>query len=503
MTYTVSRVLEHPSLAAARPVLRAGRAGAGRRVRWIHSSEVLEIAPLLRGGELLLTGGHQLGRAVESEQRRYVRELAERQVAAVAIETGPALPRLSDALLEEADAAGFPVVELRSVVPFVSVAEAINAELVNESVTRLRLGGELAHALARILADGGGLQALVEELQTQVGCPVALLDGAGVRLASAGLEAGDPAAGAEVSTRITLRGAHAATLTFHSDRGDDQEWLAVAGDRASEALGLALLRTRPPSPRDLAASELVRLASAGAAPERLRRLGEAVGLRAGDPVVAMVAQGSLPGRAGLAGLDGVVRRHGELALDAAESQSAMVLSLSDRRRAPGSRAGLLADLADWASDLDGVVVAVGPVMPRLTDASASMRTALLALQRRPAYGAAVVVDTTETMLADLWSGEERRTEVETFVRAQLGMVLALGRREAATLLETLDAYFESGCQKTRTARVLHLQRQSLYARLERAFAAVGGDPTGTPRALALHLALRLRHGRHLTVDART
>ena len=39
------------------------RAGAaGRQVRWVHSTEVYEVAPLLRGGELLLTTGAGPGR---------------------------------------------------------------------------------------------------------------------------------------------------------------------------------------------------------------------------------------------------------------------------------------------------------------------------------------------------------------------------------------------------------------------------------------------------------
>ncbi|MEV0597841.1 helix-turn-helix domain-containing protein [Streptomyces sp. NPDC050315] len=57
----------------------------------------------------------------------------------------------------------------------------------------------------------------------------------------------------------------------------------------------------------------------------------------------------------------------------------------------------------------------------------------------------------------------------------------------------MGTYFETGFGKTRTAELLHLQRQSLYARLRRAFTLLGGDPTGTPRALAIHLALRLHH----------
>ncbi|MFB7222760.1 helix-turn-helix domain-containing protein [Streptomyces sp. NPDC056227] len=79
---------------------------------------------------------------------------------------------------------------------------------------------------------------------------------------------------------------------------------------------------------------------------------------------------------------------------------------------------------------------------------------------------------------------------------QLGLLLTPRHEERELLLTTLETYFESGFNKTRTATELHLQRQSLYARLQRAFDLLGGDPTGTPRALALHLALR--HHRRLS-----
>jgi purine catabolism regulator len=97
------------------------------------------------------------------------------------------------------------------------------------------------------------------------------------------------------------------------------------------------------------------------------------------------------------------------------------------------------------------------------------------------------------MLTDWLQGEDTSVAAQEFVRGQLGMVLDLGAAEGSAVLETLEAYLDAGCHKTRAADALHLRRQSLYARLDKAFAVLGGDPTGTPRALPLHLALKLRH----------
>lgn len=44
-------------LSAARPELVAGRRSSTRSLRWVHASEQLDIAPLLRGGELILMEG--------------------------------------------------------------------------------------------------------------------------------------------------------------------------------------------------------------------------------------------------------------------------------------------------------------------------------------------------------------------------------------------------------------------------------------------------------------
>lgn len=471
-------------------------------MRWVHSSEVLEIAPLLQGGELLLTGGHVLAGVDRAAQERYVRELDERRVAGVAIETGPVLPTIPDGMLRAADQVGFPVIELRAVVPFVGVTEVVNAELVNESVTRLRFGGELAHALSLVLGQQEGVQPLVEELARRTGSPVVLVDAAGETLAEAGdsrQAGGDADAQVEedslraVTTRVAVRGVHVATLVFRPDPGLDHELLSVAGDRAVEALGLALLRTSSPSPREIAASELARSAHRPDLAARLTRLGSAAGFRPDDALVALVVEGWRHGWPGHPGLEPLLHRHGTLALDLGGTDVRAVLAIADRRHAEQSRGHLVSELQDWAAHQREVVVSVGPAVAGLAGLPTSMRAAVAAIGGAHPFGAGVVRDAAVTMVTDWLQGDDLRVDVAEFVRGQLGMVLDLGPAESSTMLETLEAYLDVGCSKTRAADVLHLRRQSLYARLDKVFTALGGDPTGTPRALPLHLALKLRH----------
>ncbi|MDI3424181.1 PucR family transcriptional regulator [Streptomyces luteolus] len=493
---TVSRVLAHPSLAPARPRILTGSEGLERAVRWIHSSEVLTIAPLLRGGELLLTGGTTLAHASADQLRSYARGLAERAVAGVAIETGGELSAVPPALLAEASALGFPVVELRRVVPFVEVAEVINASLVDDSVVRLRSAGVLSHAMSGSLADGGGVQEVLDTLVRHVVAGAALFDAVGRVIATSSPE-GRPElelSGCEggMEAPLAIRGVPTATLVLYPDAEADVALLELAQDRAVEALQLALLRTRPPGTQELAASELVRLAAGSSAhPQRIRRLGASLGFPPDAPVVAVAVQAART-PAALRGLDSVLARHGRIAVDMPSPLAvhALISLRASQRAASGVRPRLIAALSEWCTD-DRTAVAIGPVLPELADAAASLRAATECLPRPGCAFSGGVADATERGVERILLDDDAfRASAEQLVREQLGLLLTLRDEERDLLLTTLSSYFDSGFNKTRAAADLHLQRQSLYSRLQRAFDLLGGDPTGTPRALPLHLALR-------------
>jgi purine catabolism regulator len=54
---TVADVLTLPVIRQGMATVVAGSAGLDRRVRWVHIAEIADIAPLLHGGELVLTTG--------------------------------------------------------------------------------------------------------------------------------------------------------------------------------------------------------------------------------------------------------------------------------------------------------------------------------------------------------------------------------------------------------------------------------------------------------------
>ncbi|WP_347108766.1 PucR family transcriptional regulator ligand-binding domain-containing protein [Paenarthrobacter sp. S56] len=289
MSLVLAEALAYPTLQAADPLMRTGSPDAlSRPVRWVHSSEVLDIAPLLQGGELLLSGGQALAGVAPARQAEYVRELAARGIAALALETGPALPEIPQAMLDEAETAGLTVLELRQVVPFVRVMQEINSLLVSESVARLQRGDQASHAMAAELAHGGGLDQLLAVLAEKAAAGARLVSPSGMTLGAAGPLADD--GGSVTIVDVPVRGILAARLELHVPDGGDSGLARVAGERSVDILGLALMQRMPPGLRELAGTELMRAISSGSQPWQLQQLGPAAGFPVDGAMVAVVVR---------------------------------------------------------------------------------------------------------------------------------------------------------------------------------------------------------------------
>jgi len=128
--------------------LATGEEHAQASVRWVHSTELLDPTPWLRGGELLLTTGLQLQGA--KLQREFVQRLAEREIAGLGFGTGFVHRRLPAAVLNAARKLDFPLFEVPYELPFIAVTERVFAQLLNERYELLQrnmAGDVLAEAL--------------------------------------------------------------------------------------------------------------------------------------------------------------------------------------------------------------------------------------------------------------------------------------------------------------------------------------------------------------------
>jgi len=503
--------LKHPTLAAADPIIRAGaKAAALAQLRWIHSSEIIDIAPLLAGGELLLTGGEALALASEERRVNYIHQLAERGVAAVAIETGDALPSLPSSMVSAAEAAGLPLIELRAVVPFVGVTQAINSMLVSDSVSQLRRADEASHAMAVELAHGGGLDRILAVLAGISHAEVTLTSVSGATLASASPRLGNDGDDTDASSPelqeqgrlihidVPIRGILAAQLLLRVPADEDQNLARTAGNRSVDILALALLQRMSPGLKEVAGAALLRAVDSGSQAWRLQQLASAAGIPPAAPLVAIVIRsGMLQHLRG--SVEHLLARAGQPSatyVDNAELLAVAVVAGD----APGeSRHALLAGLRALPAPSD-TRVAVGPLAVDISEAPWSLSEARLTLDLAHALGSShagtqgphsPVIDCEVFAVERLAMGSLDAEQRRNFVRQQLGALLDHDAQRNSRLVGTLATWLDSGCNTAQAARELHVERQSMHQRLQRIFELCDGDPRRTGRLAALHLATRL------------
>jgi PucR family transcriptional regulator, purine catabolism regulatory protein len=509
-------VLKHSTLTPAEPVIRAAAAVAAHtQLRWIHSSEVLDIAPLLGGGELLLTGGQALAAATDKRRTGYIRELAERGVAALAIETGAALPSIPSSMVGAAEAAGLPLIELRKVVPFVSVMEAINSLLVSESAAHLQQADRASHAMAVELAHGGSLDRILAVLADATGAEVVLTSNAGAPLASAmpaGFAPGTgpvpeagvgPGADAEQDRArtthidVSVRGIPSARLSLHTLAGGDVNLARIAGNRSVDILALALLQRMPPGLKEMAGAALIRAVDSGTNNWRLQQLAPAAGIPLAAQLVAIVIRS--PGSRQLrTALEQLLDRAGRHSASYADNEQLLALAVLRTGYVQNDRNEIVAGLRTLELP-EGSISAVGPVASGISAAPWSLTEARLTLDVGAGDGLhtagrrkfEAVLDAEAFAVERLASHSLDELQRADFVRQQLGALIEHDKQRHSALLETLRVWLDSGCNTAQAARELHLERQSMHQRLQRIYSLCGGDPRGTGRLAALHLATRL------------
>ena len=257
MVVRLSDVLGLDLMQRASPVVRAGGdLVPAREVRWVHSSEVLEIAPLLRGQELLLSGGDALLNLRPAAQHEYIRSLAARHVTALAIQTAGSGRSLSTELVEGAEEVGLPLIELRRVVPFVEIAEEVNRMVVSEYVTALQTADSLSQRLAAHLASSGpALSPLIEIVSQSLQIEAALLDPSGTVLEFAGGFPPDPTS-VNVESDIFVGSLVSARLRLQSRQGIAPELLKTVGERIGSILALAVSQQHRPTSLDILGEDL-------------------------------------------------------------------------------------------------------------------------------------------------------------------------------------------------------------------------------------------------------
>jgi PucR family transcriptional regulator, purine catabolism regulatory protein len=128
--------------------LVSGQESAQAHVRWVHSTELPDPTPWLKGGELLLTMGIQLDGP--KAQRELIDRLADHEIAGLGFGTGFTHRKLPAALVTAARKREFPLFEVPYELPFIAITEKAFTQLVNERYEMLQrnmVGDVLAEAL--------------------------------------------------------------------------------------------------------------------------------------------------------------------------------------------------------------------------------------------------------------------------------------------------------------------------------------------------------------------
>jgi PucR family transcriptional regulator, purine catabolism regulatory protein len=475
----------------------------GRAVRWVHTSEIHDIAPLLKGGEALLTTGLGLVALPAEAHRAYAAALARVGVAALLLELGRSFPTAPPALLDEAARVGLPVVLLHGVVPFIEVTEAAHAAILEQEITALREAAEQRTRLLQDMAESPGVVGLVGAISRLTGRPASLVTAAGELVAGSALPETAPGDGVDVVVGGQVWG----RLTLHGPAGlRTRATLEAAGPLVT------LEVQRSPagiSSRRLSAAQVLtdlatgRYSSTGDLASRALGVGFVV--RPGHSVVGCVVRprsyrSTLPGwlqtvqerSARHLGATMVAERDGHVLVGAAVPPAGVRRQL----------AAFTEDLNARLGAMGGVLVCAGPLVDDVPALAGSLQSALETSDLAVCMATASdLVLSQDVALYQLLLTMVDDAAMERFTSAQLGPLLQHDARTGAGLVMTLDALLVAGMSKSKAAEMLGIRRQTLYGRVERISQLLGGvDLEQREARTALDLALlcwrlRLNGGR--------
>jgi PucR family transcriptional regulator, purine catabolism regulatory protein len=468
MTLILRQILEHPLVRRAQPSVLSGHDHLDHAVRWVHTADLYDIAPLLRGDEMLFTNGVGLLGVDDNARRLYVRRLAESGVAALCFEVGRTFAEVPEEMVDEAVDVGLPIIELQPALRFTEVAEAVNSELIDRSVARLRHADEISRALSEALARGASLTELVEQVAAALGSWACLSDYAGrTVVASRNPRPDDDEPSSEAP--VLVEGTAWGRLTAGT-AGIPAQLVEAVMDRAPTVLGLCLIREQKDVAGGLRAQQVLLHHLVTNEPTdrslleaRLR----AASVATSDHQYACIAVDPVRVESAAHLVDVIVRRVGHGVFGLVDGVLCGVLAGPDdnaaQKLAHVVRGTALEKL--WTqSRLCAVVSRTVRDVAELPRAMSETRATLYLGQDLHINDAVVSVQALalERYLAAHGNPESTRQ----FVEEQIGALAKADSARHSQLSHTLEVFLACGGSKAESAKRLHVRRQSLYYRLD-------------------------------------
>ena len=135
---TIGDFLALPAVAHGLPKVVAGVAELGRRIRWLHVTELTDTEGLLQGGELILTTGIALPPSA-TEIGRYIDMLADQGAVGLVLELGRRFDAAPPGMLRACERRRFPLILLYREVQFVALTEAAHSVILGAQSELLRV----------------------------------------------------------------------------------------------------------------------------------------------------------------------------------------------------------------------------------------------------------------------------------------------------------------------------------------------------------------------------
>lgn len=527
---TVGEVLALDALRRGRPQVVAGGRGLDRRVRWVHVSELADIAGMLRGGELLLTTGVALPDD-DAGLAAYVADLDAVGAAGLVVELGRRFRgAVSPGLARAAEGRGLPLIALHRETPFVAITEAVHALIVAAQLAELRASERLHRTFTELSVEGADAGEIVRQTALIARRPVVLENLAHQVLAydAAGAEAADLLEGWEQRSRAAADGPTTATglhrvvvgargedwgrLVLVLEPGSGPEPLeAMLLERSAAALALNRLveRDRESLERQTHRSVLQALLTHAQPMAEVAMRAQALGV----PVEGRILQAVVLRRRGaepaVLEAESRLRALAEAAATAARAARlpALVGSVDDGAvgvlLASASPPAAAAALEAFVGALDRTraagrddpsgqvapVVAAGTVVRTLADARRSFLEAAQvadAAEHQPVRPVYRLADVGLRGLLHLLRDDAR---LQTFIERELGPLLTHDAAHRSDLVQLLRTYLDHGRNKSAAAHAAHLSRPAFYERLAKIERILTADLDSVDTCLSLHVAL--------------
>lgn len=500
-TLSVGDALQLPIFGWAESAVAAGADHLDHVIRWVHSSEIPDIAEFLAGGELLLTAGYGFGKT-EREHRAFIRSVTDAGIAALGVEiAGRVFSRLPDAVIDEANARGLPVIAFGREVPFVEVARQVHDCIVDLRVKELMEDEIATAAFSDLLLQGEDHAAMVAELARRLGHPCVLEDRAHRTRAYFGRTD---------RTDLIVEDWDRHSRQMHdpeSSTGCTREPVVLIGQTWGH---LHVLHTEP-----LSSSDIYAIGRATAAIAITLLNDQVRGARRSQRDSALISRLMLGDISG----DGFVDRAMRSGRDVRGRTFLAVVTGPIDPETPDGETELARRLAQLkipaiVADTGGKTVAIIAVPPRRGE-----RDIIDTLQSTAGrFGVSRIVPAQQLRVAvqqatnayDVAGGSGARhlvrfddlgvlrllavlaqgPELASYVEDELGKLLEHDATSQNKLLPTLQAFVECDGSKTDAAEKLFVHRRTLYNRLERIEAILGLSLENSADRMRLMMAVR-------------